>query len=193
MKNKILILSLFFGVIIESCTHHFFVKDNKFVRTQSGYLLFFENNFTINDTGIIEDPYIVKLNGTNDIKTLFFKEALDTNLSKSEIAKRLGKNKIAIEFGDFCERIELLEDLSDTLMKTKSGIFYFIPAKVSLIKIHDRKSYHEVKINFGDYSSNLNISDASFQILNVEPVFNQKQFDYVKAKSMMKKNNPTPY
>lgn len=186
-------ITLMSSLFFPSCGVHFFVNDSKFVKTQSGYLLFYEKKISDKDTGIIEDVYLEKLGDSNAVRTVFSKSEIDTSLSNAEIIEKIKESNTAIEFGEFCERSGLLKSLADTLVDKQYGTFYFIPASVSYINIHSRKSFRKVNLKLNGKILILNILESSFQLINVEPFFNKWQYDRIKQKNTIKKDVPPPY
>ncbi len=183
---------LAFGIaILQSCTQHLFVSDNRFVKKQEGYLLFFEKHAT-KDTGIIEDAYIDRLNDSNDVRSLFFRKKIDTSLSIAQIIEEIRTSNVAIELGEFCDRTELLQNLADTLSVSPSGIFYFIPATVSYIN-NKAGAFRNINLNLNGNSLKLNLSESSALLVNVVPFFSQRQYERVKEKSIKKEKLIPPY
>lgn len=169
MKQYRLGIALFillFSLMFYSCKSHFFVRDSRFVRIQTGYLLLFEKEQNkIRDT-LNDDKF--------EVASLFFSKEIDTSKSYDVVLSEIFKEKnTALELGFFPNRENFVNIYGNSL---GSRCYYIVPVKISFV----RENYvlkKDFDLSVGAFKKNISIQFSSIKLVNVQAMLTQNKMN----------------
>jgi hypothetical protein len=159
-------------LVLISCNVHLFVSDDRYVKVEDEYILFYENIKESEDIDALHKTVNLECVDTsriNKVSSLFVKEKINPLIAKNKFINLLKTKKNILELGNFYDRGNCLQ-FCDTIYCDKTNLYLILPVRLSYTSRFRKKLKYTVSLNIDNEEIKLNVTSLSLAITALDPL-----------------------